>query len=66
MSEKFSWEKLNKILETRKPGDHAWFLSLLDDVAKKNYEDEHLEEVIQMLKRSRILPHKNAIREMKE
>jgi len=66
MSEKIPYEKLIAILDTKKAGDHAWFLSLLDDEAQKVYEEEHLEAVLQTLKRVRIFPHKRAIKEAKE
>ena len=66
MSEKFSYEKLNNLLDTKKAGDHAWFLSLLDDEAQKAYEEEHLEAVLQALKHIRIYPHKHAIKEMQK
>ena len=65
MAEKISYEKLLEILDTKKAGDHAWFLSLLDDEKQKFYEEEHLKAVLQMLKIARIQPHKNAIKEAK-
>ena len=66
MAEKIPYEKLIAILDTKKAGDHEWFLSLLDDEKQKLYEEEHLEAVLQMLKRVRIRPHKNAIKAAKE
>ncbi len=66
MSEKIPYENLKAILNTKKVGDHAWFLSLLDDEQQRAYEEEHLEAVMQMLKRLRIRPHKNVIKEAKE
>lgn len=66
MAEKIPYEKLIAILDTKKAGDHEWFLSLLDDEKQKQYEEEHLEAVLQMLKRVRIRPHKNAIKAAKE
>ena len=65
MAEKVSYENLIEILDTKKAGDHDWFLSLLDDEKQKLYEDEHLKGVLQMLKIARIQPHKNAIKEAK-
>lgn len=65
MAEKFSYEKLIEILDTKKSGEREWFLSLLDDEKQKNYEEEHLQAVLQMLKIARIQPHKNAINEAK-
>ena len=65
MAEKISYERLIEILDTKKAGDHEWFLSLLDDEKQKFYEDEHLQAVLQILKIARIQPHKNAIKEAK-
>ncbi len=65
MSEKISYEKMMAILETKKAGDHAWFLSLLDEKTQNTYEEEHLQAVLQMLKGLRIRPHKKAITEAK-
>ncbi len=66
MAEKIPYEKLMELLNTKKTGDHDWFLSLLEDEKQRTYEEEHLRAVMQMLKRLRILPHKKAIRERKE
>ncbi len=66
MSEKISYEKMIAILDTKKAGDHAWFLSLLDEQTQRTYEEEHLQAVMQMLKYLRIRPHKKAVRERKE
>ena len=66
MSEKIPYEKLQMLINPQKPGDHDWFLSLLDDDLQRAYEDEHMEAVMQMLRIARIRPHKNAIREAKE
>ena len=63
MAEKISYERLMEILDTKKAGDHDWFLSLLDDEKQKLYEEEHLQAVLQILKIARIQPHKNAIKE---
>ena len=65
MVEKIPYTKLLAILDTKKAGDHDWFLSLLDDEKQKLYEDEHLKAVLQMLKIVRIQPHKKAIKEAK-
>ena len=59
MSEKISYEKLIKTLETKKAGDREWFLSLLDYEKQKEYEDEHMNAVMQMLRIARIRPQKN-------
>ena len=63
---KLSYENLISVLETKKAGDHAWFLSLLDDEAQKTYEEEHIEAVMQMLRIAHIRPHKNKIKEARE
>ncbi len=65
MSEKIPYEKLIALIDTKKAGDHDWFLSLLEDEKQRAYEDEHMEAVMQMLRIARIRPHKNAIREAK-
>ena len=66
MAEKIPYDKLIALLDTHKAGDHDWFLSLLDDEKQAAYEAEHLEAVMQMLKRVRIRPHKNAVADAKE
>ncbi len=66
MAEKIPYEKLTELLDTKKVGDHAWFLSLLDDDKQRVYEEEHLQAVMQTLKRLRIRPHKNAVKAAKE
>ena len=66
MAEKIPYDKLIALLETRKAGDHDWFLSLLDDEKQQAYEVEHLEAVMQMLTRVRIRPHKNVIQDAKD
>lgn len=66
MSAKIPYEQLQMLMNPQKPGDHDWFLSLLDDEKQRAYEDEHMEAVMQMLRIARIRPHKNAIREAKE
>ena len=65
MSDKIPYEQLLNLLEPKKSGDHAWFLSLLDEDAQRTYEDEHIAAVMQMLRIARIRPHKNAVREAK-
>ena len=66
MSEKLSYENLIALLDTKKAGDHAWFLSLLDDERQALYENEHIDAVMRMLRFVRIRPHKNAIKGAKE
>lgn len=63
--EKFSYEQLIALLDPKKTGDHAWFLSLLDDENQKRYEETHISAVMQMLRIARIRPHKNRIKEMR-
>ena len=58
MADKIPYEKLLNLLDTKKSGDHDWFLSLLDDDAQKGYEDEHMQAVMQMLRHIRIRPYK--------
>ena len=66
MAEKNPYENLMELINPKKSGDHAWFLSLLDDEYQKSYEDEHLNAVMQMLRIARIRPHKKAIQRAKE
>lgn len=65
MSTKIPYEKLLELIDPKKPGDHDWFLSLLDDERQKAYEDEHIDAVMQMLRIARIRPHKNAVKQAK-
>ena len=66
MAEKSSYENLISLLNTKKSGDHAWFLSLLDDEAQKRYEETHIDAVMRMLRYVKIRPHKNAIKAAKD
>ncbi|MBQ3221040.1 MAG: UvrD-helicase domain-containing protein [Clostridia bacterium] len=66
MAERFPFDKLTALLDTKKSGDHEWFLSLLDEEKQRVYEDEHVEAVMQALRIVRIRPHKKAIKEAKE
>ncbi len=66
MTDKLSYENCIDLLNTKKSGDHAWFLSLLDDEEQRAYEEKHLLAVMQILKALRIRPHKNAIKQAKE
>ncbi len=63
MSEKNSYENLIERINPKKSGDHEWFLSLLDEETQKEYEDEHMAAVMQMLRIARIRTHKRAILE---
>lgn len=66
MSEKKSYEQLMRSIDPKKSGDHDWFLSLLDETKQQEYEEEHLEAVMQMLRIVRIRPHKIAIKEAEQ
>ena len=66
MSDKISYEKLLRLLDPKKSGDHDWFLSLLDENLQRAYEDEHITAVMQMLRIARIRAHKNEIKSIKE
>ncbi len=65
MSDKISYEKLLATLDPKKSGDHDWFLSLLDEDLQREYEDQHITAVMQMLRVARIRTHKNAIKNIK-
>lgn len=65
MLEKMPYEKLLSVLDTKKAGDHEWFLSLLDDEKQRAHEDEHIAAVLQLLRIVRIRAHKNAIKAAK-
>lgn len=62
MAKKYSYEELLALLDSKQAGDHDWFLSLLDDEKQKEYEDRHIDGVMQMLRIARIRPHKNVIK----
>ncbi len=64
--EKLPYEKWNSVLNPKKEGDHAWFLSLLEEEAQRAYEEERLFATLQVLKAARILPHKKNIRAARE
>ncbi|MBQ9728816.1 MAG: UvrD-helicase domain-containing protein [Clostridia bacterium] len=66
MSKKFPYKQLTSLIDPKKSGDHEWFLSLLDEEKQKEYEDEHIAAVMQMLRIVRIHAHKKAIEEAKE
>ena len=66
MSEKMTYKELLSCIDTKKPGDHDWFLSLLDEEEQRIYEDKHMDAMMQMLRILRIRPHKNAIKEAKK
>ncbi len=66
MRKKYSYEELLQILETHKIADKEWFLSLLDDEKQTEFEREHIEAVMQMMRLIRIQPHKRVIAAAKE
>ena len=62
--DKKDYKKLFALIEPKKQADKEWFLSLLDDERQKNYEDEHIQAVMQALRIVRIRPHKKVIKEL--
>ena len=66
MSKKISHEKTIEQLEPKKPCTREWFLSLLDEEKQREYEKEHMQAVLQMLRAVHIRPRKNAIKQAKE
>lgn len=62
MFDKNAYEQWIALIDTKKSGDHDWFLSLLDDEAQRLYEDAHMDAVMRMLRITRIRPHKIAIK----
>ncbi len=61
---KNSYDNLIDLINPKKTGDRAWFLSLLDDEFQTAYESERIEAVMQMLRIVRIRPHKNKIKQL--
>ncbi|MBQ8375181.1 MAG: AAA family ATPase [Clostridia bacterium] len=61
MQRKWSYEELKELLDTHKNADKAWFLSLLDDENQREYEEERLQAVMQMMSLVRIRPHKRKV-----
>ena len=61
MRKKYTYDELQQLLETHKVADKAWFLSLLDDEKQNEFEMEHIEAVMQMMRLIRIQPHKREI-----
>ncbi len=62
---KDEYKKILATLDSKKSGDHAWFLSLLDDELQRSYEETHLNAVMQMLRIARIRACKNVIKQAK-
>lgn len=65
MQNKWTYEQLLQLLDSHKNTEKEWFLSLLDDEKQGNYETEHLEAVMKMMRLVRIRPHKKKIDEAK-
>ena len=65
MDEK-QFENYLRVLNPKKNGDKAWFLSLLDEEQQRVYEEEHVEAVMRILRAVRIRPHKIAIKKAQE
>ena len=65
MNDKLFYNNIQNMLDSKKSGDHAWFLSLLNDEEQKRYEDSHIAAVMQMLRIARIRPHTFAIKQAK-
>lgn len=63
MDEKWTYEKIISVLDPKKAGDKAWFLSLLDDDVQREYETVRLDATLRMLHLSKIRPHKQRQRE---
>ena len=61
MRKKYTYDELQKLLETHKLADKEWFLSLLDDEKQNEVEMEHIEAVMQIMRLIRIQPHKREI-----
>ena len=66
MSGKEKRNEITSIIDPKKSGDHAWFLSLLDEEKQKDYEQAHIKAVMQVLHHFRIRPHNKAIEEAKK
>ena len=66
MSNNGTYESLLKLLDSHKNMDKEWFLALLDDGKQNEFEDEHLQAVMQMMRLIRIRPHKRKIKECEQ
>ncbi len=62
---KIPFDNLIALLDPKKNADKDWFLSLLDEEAQREYEDRHVEGVMQMLRIARIRAHKTSIKQAK-
>ncbi len=58
MTEKKTVDNLIRLIDPKKTGDRAWFLSLLDESEQRRQEDLHMNAVMQLLRVYRIRPHK--------
>lgn len=63
MKKNEAYQNLINILEPKKECDKEWFLKLLDFDTQKEYEKEHLNAVMKMLKHIRLREHRIAIKE---
>lgn len=52
-------------IEPSKNATKEWFLSLLDSAAQREYEDEHIHAVMQVLRATRIIARQRKIKEAK-
>lgn len=66
MKDENVYQNLIRILDSKKSGDHSWFLSLLDNDKQAEYEKTHMQAVLTMLRIARIRAHKKAIEEAKK
>ncbi len=66
MAEKWTYEKILSVLDPKKSGDKAWFLALLQDDRQRAYEEERLAATLQMLRVSKIAPHKKRLKEAQD
>lgn len=63
MEDKTVYDNLISLIDPKKSGDRAWFLSLLNEEEQKKYESAHMDAVMRALRLFRIRPHKNAIKQ---
>lgn len=60
------YKQLKEALNPHKEDDKNWFLSLLDEEIQKNYEEDHIKNVMLMLRAAYINPLKLKIKEYKQ
>lgn len=56
------YQNLIDVLESKKSGDHDWFLDLINTEKQIEYENTHIDAVMKMLRIARLREHKNAIK----